>query len=187
MKKTILAAALLFSSLAMQTTDAQVRISLGLNIGTQPAWGPVGYDHVEYYYMPDIDAFYYVPRQQYIYMSRGRWVFTTILPPRFSNYDFNTGYKVVVNESQPYYNAQMYRTKYASYRGRHDQEIIRNSRDSRYFENRGHPEYNNWIRDHDQRGGNEGRGRGNQGRGRGDNRARGNNGHGNGNGNHHDK
>jgi len=93
----------------------------------------------------------------------------------------------VVNEPQPYYNAQMYRTKYASYRGRHDQEIIRNSRDSRYFENRGHPEYNNWIRDHDQRGGNEGRGRGNQGRGRGDNRGRGNNGHGNGNGNHHDK
>ncbi len=159
MKKTILAAALVFCGLAIQTANAQARVSRGINITTQPAWGPVGYDHVEYYYIPDIDVFYYVPKQQYVYMNRGRWVFTTVLPPRFRNFDFNSGYKVVVNEPQPYYHAKMYRTKYASYKGRHDQEIIRNSHDAKYFENKGHPEYNNWKKDHDQRN-NQGKSRG---------------------------
>jgi len=173
MKKIILAAVLLFSGYAIQTSDAQLKFNLKINIGTQPAWGPVGYDHVEYYYMPDIDAFYYVPRQQYIYINRGRWVFTTVLPSRFRNFDFNTGYKVVVNEPRPYNNAQMYRTKYANYRGRHDQEIIRNSHDSKYFENKGHPEYKNWKKEQDQRGGNEGKGRGRGNNGRGNGKSRG--------------
>jgi len=57
----------------------------------------------------------------------------------------------VINEPRPYRYAQSYRTKYAGYRGNRSQEVIRNSRDSRYFENRGHPEYNNWKKDHNRR------------------------------------
>ena len=33
-------------------------------------WGPGGYDHVDYYYMPDIDAFYKVPTRQFYYFDR---------------------------------------------------------------------------------------------------------------------
>ncbi len=151
MKKTILFFTLLLSGFVFETASAQVRIGVNINIGTQPVWGPVGYDHVEYYYMPDIDAFYYVPNRQYIYEDRGRWIFTTVLPPRYSSYDLYSGYKVVINEQRPYRNAGMYRTKYLGYKGNHSQEVIRNSRDSRYFENRGHPEYNNWKKDRNQK------------------------------------
>jgi hypothetical protein len=166
MKKTILIVALLTSGFVFQTASAQVKFGISVNIGTQPVWGPVGYDHVEYYYLPDIDAFYYVPRQQYIYMDRGRWVFRTYLPTRYSNYDVYTGYKVVINEPTPYRNAEMYRSQYGGYRGRHDQEIIRNSHDSRYFENKNHPQHREWRRNNNGRNNNNGNnnnnGRGNR-------------------------
>lgn len=151
MKKGIFILALLLSSIISQTANAQVRVGVNINIGLQPVWGPVGYDHVEYYYLPDIDAFYYVPNRQYMYMQRGRWIFSTSLPYKYRNFDLYTGYKVVVNEPKPYNNYRMYREKYKGYKGNHSQEVIRNSHDPRYFENKGHPEYKNWKKDRDQR------------------------------------
>jgi len=144
MKKTIFIVALFIGGLLFQTANAQVSVDLRVNIGTQPVWGPVGYDHVEYYYMPDIDVFYYVPRHQYIYLQRGSWVFAASLPYKYRSYDIYTGYKVVINEARPYRNAAVYRTKYSGYKNNRGQEIIRNSHDSRYFENKGHPEHSKW-------------------------------------------
>lgn len=121
----------LFAGLfAAQETQAQVRVSI--NIGSQPVWGPVGYDYVNYYYLPDIDAYYSVPRHQFIYLSDGQWIFSASLPPRYRGYDLYSGYKVVVNDPQPYMHANVYRERYAPYRGRHDQVVIRDSHDSRY-------------------------------------------------------
>jgi len=31
----------------VKNTDAQVHVSVNVNIGSQPQWGPVGYDHVD--------------------------------------------------------------------------------------------------------------------------------------------
>ena len=122
--------------ISTQTTQAQVRVNI--NIGSQPVWGPVGYDYAEYYYLPDIDAYYYVPRHQFIYLSGGQWVFSAALPPRYRGYDLYSGYKVVLNEPRPYLHGNIYRERYAPYRGRHDQVIIRNSHDSRYHHDNGH-------------------------------------------------
>lgn len=145
MKKTIFILAFLFTGFAVKNAAAQLRVNV--NIGVQPIWGPVGYDYAEYYYMPDIDMYYNVPRHQYVYIERGRWVFSTSVPYRYRSYDFYNGYKVVINEPNPYRNAAMYRTKYASYRGQHGQGNIRNSNDSRYFENRNHPQHSKWKKE----------------------------------------
>ena len=56
MKKIILIVTILLGGFLFQTASAQIRVRLNLNIATQPVWGPVGYDHAEYYYMPDIDV-----------------------------------------------------------------------------------------------------------------------------------
>jgi hypothetical protein len=156
MKKTILIVALLLSGFLFKTVTAQVHVRLNVNIGSQPVWGPVGYDHVEYYYMPDIDAFYYVPRHQYIYQQRGRWVFASSLPPRYHNYDLYSGYKVVINDPYPYRHAETYRSQYSGYKGRGDQEVIRNSHDPRYFEISDHPEHNKWRNDNKRNDNNRG-------------------------------
>lgn len=166
MKKTILIVTLLLGGLIFQTASAQVRVGFNVNIGTQPVWGPVGYDHAEYYYMPDIDMFYNVPRHQYVYQERGRWIFTTSLPYRYRSYDFNSGYKVVINDDpRPYRNVETYRTRYARYKGNHSQEVIRNSQDSKYFVNKDHPQHNKWVNDNKRGNGNNGNGNNGNGNG----------------------
>ena len=134
MKKIVLITCLVaIGSIYGYKADAQVRFNVNVNIGSQPAWGPEGYDYAEYYYMPDIDAYYYVPERQFIYLEGSRWVFAPALPPRF-HYDLYRGYKVVVNDPRPYLNPGIYRNRYAGYRGAWGrQTIIRDSRNPRYF------------------------------------------------------
>jgi hypothetical protein len=145
------------------TVDAQIRFSLNFNVDRQPVWGPTGFDRVEYYYLPDIEVYYNVPQHRFFYYERGRWMSRSSLPPRYRGYDLYNSYKVVVNEPTPYRNHKMYREKYSSYKGRHDQQPIRDSRDSKYFVNPNHPEHNNWVKQqrHDN-GKGTGKGRGNK-------------------------
>lgn len=137
-----------FSSCGVRTTHGYASMGVGMNIDVQPIWGPVGYDYVEYYYLPDIDVYYYVPRRQFIYLSNGRWVFSRTLPSRYRNYDLYSSYKVVVNEPTPYRNYKTYREKYQGYRGTQGRKVIRNSNDSKYFVNRNHPEHRKWRKEY---------------------------------------
>lgn len=142
MKKLVLFAAVLMVSL-FSINNAKAQVSLNINIGSQPAWGPTGYDHVDYYYFPDIDAYYNVPSSQYIYSNGGRWVWTNNLPAQYRNFDVYRSYKVVVNEPRPYLRNSVYVNRYAkfkNYGGR--QSIIRDSRDTKYYVVKGHPNYN---------------------------------------------
>lgn len=143
------------------TLHAQLSIKLNFNVDSQPVWGPTGYDHVEYYYLPDIEVYYNVPQHTFFYFEGRRWIGRSHLPSRYRDYDFYNSYKVVVNEREPYRNHTMYRDQYSSYRGRHDQEPIRDSRDARYFVNKDHPEHNKWVKQqrHDHEKG-KGRGHG---------------------------
>ncbi len=127
MKKFIIAAAILVSGLAYNNTaEAQVRVNV--NIGSQPDWGPAGYDYVNYYYMPDIDAYYSVPDREYIYFNNNRWIHARSLPSRYGNFNPYNSYKVVINDRNPWERNNVYRSRYAQYRGRHDQVIIKNAK-----------------------------------------------------------
>jgi len=142
---------------------AQVSLSLNFNIGSQPVWGPVGYDEVQYYYLPDIDSYYYVPQHRFYFYNGRSWIYSSSLPPRYANYNLYNGYKVVVNEREPWRHHKIYQEKYASFKGRHDQQPIRDSRDSKYFVNKNHPEHNNWIKQQKQNNGKDrGENRGNK-------------------------
>ena len=145
MKKIFVLLTVLVSSFSLNNTQAQITLGANINVGKQPVWGPVGYDYVENYYMPDIDAYYNVPSRRYTYLDGSRWVTTASLPARYRSYDLYKGYKVVVNEKNPYNNADMYRTKYASFKGKHDQVIIRNSDDEKYFVIKNHPKHLKWM------------------------------------------
>jgi hypothetical protein len=91
MKKILLVGLLLVMVTTFNRAAAQVRVNVNVNIGSQPNWGPVGYDYVDYYYLPDIETYYYVPTRQFIYLSAGNWVFATSLPARYSSYNLYTG------------------------------------------------------------------------------------------------
>jgi hypothetical protein len=116
MKKLLLIAAIGIGSLAAVPAKAQV--SLSVNIGLQPDWGPRGYDHVDYYYLPDVDCYYNVPTREYVYLDGGSWVHRRYLPSRYSGYDLYGGRKIVINSRDPWMRHSEYRTRYVSnYRG----------------------------------------------------------------------
>jgi hypothetical protein len=132
MKKLIFTAVIIFGCLSFKTAGAQVTVSAGVNIGDQPEWGPTGYTHAQYYYMPDIDAYYDVPAHQYVYNENNVWVHRGQLPARYSNWDRYHGYKAVINERNPWERNEQMRARYAGYKNRHDQAIIRESNDPQY-------------------------------------------------------
>jgi len=114
--KLFLSGTVLFLAVA-----TQAQVSVNVNLGTQPLWGPVGYSEVQYYYLPDVEAYYDVPSSNFIYLDRGIWVHRTYLPTRYRHYDLYHGYKVVMTDyhgNTPYTHYKEHKYKYAKgYRG----------------------------------------------------------------------
>lgn len=153
--------------LASNSINAQ--ISVNVNLGQQPSWGPAGYSAVDYYYLPDIYTYYDVRNTQFIYLNNGAWIRSSNLPRQYRGYDLNSGYKVVMNNyhgTRPYYNYKHDKVKYyKGYKGSPQRAIG--------YRNEGHHEYEN----HGNKGNNGYKGNnGNKGHKQG----KGNNGHGNG-------
>lgn len=123
---------------------AHAQVGVSANLGTQPLWGPTGYDYVHYYYLPDIDAYYDVPKQEYVYPVNGHWVSSADLPPRYAHYDLYRGYKAVINDPEPWLHHDRYRGKYMRYRNHHNQQVIRDSREEKYWANPAHPRHSDW-------------------------------------------
>ena len=91
--KTIAIGVIILLSFA---TKAQV--SVNVNIGSPPLWGPVGYAESRYYYLPDVEAYYDVESSMFIYYGGGVWIHNAYLPGRYRNYDLYNGYKVVITD-----------------------------------------------------------------------------------------
>lgn len=143
MKKNILISAIILSLLfAFNVSHAQVSVSL--NIGVQPLWGPVGYDYVDYYYMPQYEVYYDVPHSQFVYFEGGHWLFAAKLPARYGRVDFYSTYKVVINEHNAYMHFKEHQVKYVEYKHvQHKEVAIRDSKDPKYVEARNHHAENN--------------------------------------------
>ncbi len=142
MKKMIIALLLLGATVSVQ--EARAQVSVNINIGSQPAWGPTGYDHADFYYLPDINCYYDITRSMFIYPNGNRWVYTRTLPPHYRSVNLYNTYKVVVNQPSPYRYNNVHIREYARYKGIRNQPLIRDSRDSRYYASKGHPMHQQW-------------------------------------------
>lgn len=105
----------------------QGQVSVNVNLGSPPPWGPAGVTPVRYYYLPDVQAYYDVPAARFIYYNGGVWVHRAALPERYRTYDLYSGYKVVMTDyhgSTPYTNFNQHKIKYAKgYRGQPQKTI----------------------------------------------------------------
>ncbi|MGJ1194111.1 hypothetical protein [Sphingobacterium siyangense] len=97
---------------------AQAQVSISVNIGSQPSWGPAGYDYARYYYIPEYNMYYDVPARCYVYYDNGGWIRRASLPRRYRHYDFYRAHKVVINDRTPWHHHDRYRSRYGGYRGR---------------------------------------------------------------------
>lgn len=103
------------------------QVSVNVNVGNPPSWGPAGYASVNYYYLPDIQVYYDVPAAQFIYLNGGTWIRSRNLPGHYKNYDLYNGYKVVLNNyygSRPYTYFNKHKVKYyKGYKGKSQKAI----------------------------------------------------------------
>lgn len=150
------------------TSATQAQVSVNVNIGSPPAWGPVGYTNVDYYYIPDVEAYYDIRLSQFIYFGNGRWIHSRYLPVRYRNYDLYNGYKVVLNDYHgrtPYVYYKNHKAKYyKGYKGKPQKSIGyrhdngRDFNDNRGNDNRG----GNGNGNYKHNSGNNGNGHGNK-------------------------
>lgn len=167
---------LVIGMLLLFAGSVQAQISVRVNLGTPPQWGPVGYTDVRYYYLPDVEAYYDIPSSMFVYYNGYTWVRRSSLPTRYRNYDLYNGYKVPMSDyrgDRPYSNFRKHKMQYArGYRGQEQHSIGErpergNYNQENHYKGRSNQKFNN---------------RNNQGNGRGNNKNKGNgNGHGNGN------
>jgi len=103
------------------------QVSVNINIGSPPLWGPIGYSEVQYYYLPDLEAYYDIPASRFIFYDGNAWVHRRSLPARYRNYDLYNGYKVVMTNyhgKTPYIYFKDYKRKYAKGYHGHAQKTI---------------------------------------------------------------
>lgn len=113
--------------LVAATTATQAQVSVNVNLGTPPSWGPSGYAAVDYYYLPDIEAYYDIRATQFIYFGGGQWIRSRNLPNQYRNYNLYNGYKVVLNDyhgSRPFTYFKNHKVKYyKGYKGKPQKSI----------------------------------------------------------------
>ena len=101
--------------------NIQAQVSVNVNLGAPPQWGPVGYSNVDYYYLPDVESYYYIPTSRFIYFDGQSWVHRKYLPARYKGYDLYNGYKVVLKDYRgktPYIYFKDHKKNYSKgYRG----------------------------------------------------------------------
>ena len=133
MKKLILVSTIAVSSLVYNTANAQIRFRLGLHFGparvivqTPPIVAytePVNYNgNEDYYYLPDLDAYYSVPEQCYYYMNEGQWVSAAYLPGAHHDFDWRYARHYEIRAPRPFMHYDYYRSRYngVAFNGRWD-------------------------------------------------------------------
>jgi hypothetical protein len=90
----------------------------GTNIAS-PAWAPnyENVDRVRYYYFPDIECYYDVWNQEFVYLEDGSWMFGATLPPSYSWFDLNTAFIVLLDYDvfEPWRHFHYYVSHYPRY------------------------------------------------------------------------
>ncbi len=131
---------LLLGMFLIASFSSQAQISVNVNLGRPPAWGPVGYSEVEYYYIPDVESYYDIRNSQFIYFNRGKWIRSRYLPGQYRNYDLYNGYKVVLNDyhgNSPHSNFNAHKVKYQRGYNNGHQNTIGEKHEKKEFKNKG--------------------------------------------------
>ena len=82
-----------------------------------PAWAPPYVDGVRYYYIPDIETYYDLSTQQFVYLNDGQWYFSQDLPSIYAGFDLYDCFTVALDDNtyEPWLNYQYYVSHYPRY------------------------------------------------------------------------
>lgn len=97
--------------------SSQAQVSVNVNLGSPPVWAPVDRVETQYYYLPEIDTYYDVPSERFIYISNGNWIRSERLPARYSKYNLRGGKVVYLTDyrgNSPYVYHKQHKVKYVT-------------------------------------------------------------------------
>jgi len=123
MKKLFIVSAIAMSGLIYNTANAQIGIRIGLHLSPRRVYTapvvveqpPVYNDGDDYYYLPDVDAYYSVDEQCYYYFDGDNWIAADYLPGVYHDYDWRSARRYEIRESRPYLHNSVYRSRYNGY------------------------------------------------------------------------
>lgn len=97
----------IFASLFAVKSNAQITVSVSINANANRAYTPEyrhahtancgHYESVEYYYYPEIEAYFDINSSVYIYYTSNGWVRSRHLPSYCNHYDVRRGYRVALD------------------------------------------------------------------------------------------
>ncbi|HYM95193.1 MAG TPA: hypothetical protein VET23_13710 [Chitinophagaceae bacterium] len=84
---------------------------------SNPGLTPPYYSGVRYYYLPDIEAYYDLSDDEFVYLNNGQWLFSLVLPSIYGSYDLYNGFVIALNVGvyQPWLHHQYYVSHYSRY------------------------------------------------------------------------
>jgi len=143
MKKLMILSAIVAGGFVSQSADAQIGFHINLHFGTPaPVYeAPAPVYNDQYYYLPEVEAYYSVREHCYYYNDGYNWVSAAYLPGAYRNYDWEHASHYAVNEPRPYLHNDVYRSRYG---GVEHRDWNRNDHDNRMYADRGrddHQEY----------------------------------------------
>ena len=170
MKKLAIVSAIAMSGLFYNAANAQLGLHIGIRLFPQRIYAPrpvvvvqpqepvyqepvmsddSNNDDCDFYYLPDVGAYYSVNDQCYYYQDGDNWISAAYLPGVYRDFDWRYARRFEIRQSRPYMHNDFYRSRYQGF----DRDIARNHDDFRMgFDYRHNNAYNN---DHrfDNRGG----------------------------------
>ncbi|MDP4261280.1 MAG: hypothetical protein Q8941_02005 [Bacteroidota bacterium] len=114
-KKISIVAAFIFSLFGL-TGCGPATFTVGAHYSS-PGWAPPYVEGARYYYFPDIEVYYDLSGQDFVYLDNGQWLFSATLPPIYSGYDIYNGFVIMLNFEvyQPWMHHQYYVSHYPRY------------------------------------------------------------------------
>jgi len=154
MKKLFIISAIAISGFIYNTANAQVGVRVGFRFAPRRlvyAPAPVAVEQApvyvqpqpvddqsqiayndsndDYYYLPDVDAYYDVNGQCYYYYDGADWISAAFLPGAYRNYDWRSATRYEIRAPRPYLHDDVYRSRYNGHVG----GFARNNYDNRSF------------------------------------------------------
>jgi hypothetical protein len=88
------------TTLLLLAMNTNAQISVNISLGSRPVYHPPQRyyydDNVDYYFLPEIEAYFDNREGVFIYFSSRGWVRSAYLPRECGNYDINRGVKFAI-------------------------------------------------------------------------------------------
>ena len=115
-KRVVTAAIIIIFLSGLTSCEGLYQITAGVNY-TNPSWAPPYYNGARYYYFPDMEMYYDLADQDFVYLNNGQWMFSSTQPSIYAGIDLYNSFIITLNLSvyQPWMHHQYYVSHYPRY------------------------------------------------------------------------